>query len=136
MHNRQSARSCARPTVLAVPSEVSKMSDNPENNFGKFETFHEVHEVVRTVEVRTGKDSLYRVEVLRNCLRPADKLPFSARCSLRGVVLRGLEPWAVEPAVTGQEYPDADSALQGALRELNARLAALAKSERGKEKRA
>jgi hypothetical protein len=110
------------------------MSDNPESKFAEFETFHEVLEVVKTVEVRAGRESLYRIEILRNCLRPADKLPFSARCSLRGPVLRGLEPWAIEPAVTGQEYPDADSALQGALTQLNARLSSAAPSEWSKKK--
>jgi hypothetical protein len=104
------------------------------DNFAEFEAFHEVHEVVRTVEVRAGAESLYRVEILKNYLRPADKLPFSARCSLRGVAIRGLEPWAIEPAVTGQEYADAKSALRGALRELNTRLAALAKSGREKKR--
>lgn len=109
------------------------MSDIPEKTFAKFETFHEVHEVVRTVEVLAGKESLYRIEVLRNCLRPADKSPFSARCSVRGTAVQGLEPWAVEPAVTWQEYSDADSALYGAMGELDARLVALGKSERGKK---
>lgn len=112
------------------------MSENPESRFAEFEAFHEVHEVVRTVEVRAGTDSLYRIEVLRNLLRPADKSPFNARCSVRGIVLQGLESWAIEPSVTWEAYPDADNALQGALRELNARLAAVDEAERGKRKRA
>lgn len=111
------------------------MSDTPAN-YAKFETFHEVHEVVRTVEIRAGKESLYRIEVLRNCLRPAHKSPFSARCSVRGTAVQGLVPWAVEPAVTWQEYSDEESALQGAMRELDKRLAAPTKPERAKAKRA
>lgn len=111
------------------------MSDISENRFAKFETFHEVREVARTVEVLAGKESLYRIEVLRNCLRPPEKSPFSARCSVRGTAVQGLEPWAIEPAVTWKEYPDADSAVYGALSELDTRLLALAKSERGQAKR-
>jgi hypothetical protein len=111
------------------------MSDTPAN-YTKFESFHKVHEVVKTVEIQAGKESLYRIEVLRNCLRPAHKSPFSARCSVRGPAVQGQESWAVEPAVTWQEYLDADSALQGAMKELDARLAAPAKPERAKAKRA
>lgn len=112
------------------------MSGISEKTFAGFETFREVHEVVRTVEIRAGKESLYRIEVLKNCLRRADKSPFFARCSVRGTAVQGLVPWAVEPAVTWQEYSDADSALRGAMKELDTRLAAPAKTERAKAKRA